>query len=83
MSQETYSTNNNSNIYYNGIFWNDFDYVRESLNERISGQRDIDWAHHFQKSYSRKFKKALILNCGNGWVERYLYDIGALITRKL
>lgn len=68
-----------SSVYYHGIYWNDYDYVARELNRRISGDPDVPWTEHFRKTVGgRVFKKALILNCGNGWVERDLLQRGLI-----
>lgn len=74
--QEVIKANDDS-VYYSGVYWNDYPEVSKEINRRISGNPKVDWQTHFIKtSKGRVFKKALILNCGNGWVERQLYDKG-------
>lgn len=71
--------NYDSSVYYHGIYWNSYDYVVREINRRISGDRDTPWTEHFRKTVGgRVFKKALILNCGNGWVERELLQRGLI-----
>ena len=60
--------NENSDIYYRGGYWNDLDAVERRLNERISGDPETRWYEHFARKTGRSFDRALILNCGNGWV---------------
>ena len=68
-----------ADVYYSGTYWNDYEQVQEHLNERISGNIYIDWAHQLIKwRNNKKFKKALILSCGNGWVERMLIERGVI-----
>jgi len=68
-----------ADVYYSGTYWNDYEQVQEYLNERISGNIHIDWAHQLIKwRNNKKFKKALILSCGNGWVERMLIERGVI-----
>jgi SAM-dependent methyltransferase len=75
--KENYVVNNNSDIYYKNNYWNDYPFVRLELNHRASSYRDITWYQDFKELVnSRCFNKALILNCGNGWVERLLYSQG-------
>jgi hypothetical protein len=33
----------NSDVYYNGSYWNDYDQVKSYLNERVSGDCNVDW----------------------------------------
>ena len=71
--------NENSDIYYRGTYWNDFDVVIRRINERISGDPSRPWYEHFAKVSERTFERALILNCGNGWVERDLLSSGLIL----
>ncbi|HEY1014501.1 MAG TPA: class I SAM-dependent methyltransferase [Herpetosiphonaceae bacterium] len=64
-------------MYYSGVYWNSYEYVFEELNTRVGGGRRDHWFQHFHKQVGgRRFKKALILCCGNGWVERAMYEQG-------
>ena len=71
--------NENSDIYYQGRYWNDFDVVTRRINERISGDPTRPWFEQFAKISERTFERALILNCGNGWVERELLSSGLIL----
>ena len=65
-----------SDVYYNGIYWNDYHQVKNYLNERVSGDPRIDWIEFcILRGY---VGRALILNCGNGWIERELIDRGMI-----
>lgn len=64
-----------SDVYYRKQYWNEHPQICELINRRVSGDSNVDWILHFKKFAGRKFKRALILNCGNGWVERDLYLI--------
>ena len=48
----------------------------QRINERISGSPTTNWYQHFAATTNRTFERALILNCGNGWVERELVEHG-------
>lgn len=74
-----YDVNENSEVYYRGRYWNDYDVVVRKINERISGDPSLMWYEHFAKTSSRTFECALILNCGNGWVERELLNSGLIL----
>ena len=68
-----------ADVYYTGTYWNDYEKVQEHLNEKISGNIHIDWANQLIKWREyKKFKKALILSCGNGWIERMLIEKGVI-----
>jgi len=64
-------------VYYTGIYWNNHKVVRDHLSSCVSGDSGTGWIQYFANTVGRKFKKALFLNCGNGWVERDFlkYDI--------
>src|SRR5579863_6756557 len=78
MSEGSFGVNENSDVYYTGTYWNDFVIVRERINTRISGDPLVPWHEHFATTTGRKFRRALILNCGNGWVERELVETGLI-----
>ncbi|MGD9129824.1 MAG: methyltransferase domain-containing protein, partial [Candidatus Woesebacteria bacterium] len=66
----------NSSVYYSAQYWNDFPEVQEYMWQNTTGNKKITWQQDFKKRYAKKpFKRALILNCGNGWVERELIDL--------
>lgn len=73
-----HDVNENSGVYYQGRYWNDFDVVVRRINERISGDPTRSWSDHFARTCGRTFERALILNCGNGWVERDLLATGLM-----
>lgn len=63
--------------YYQDKYWNDFTIVVEMLNERATGDPTTSWMHHLRDNYG-PFRHALVLNCGNGWVERELLQHGVV-----
>jgi SAM-dependent methyltransferase len=75
---EALGVNENSDVYYTGTYWNDFEAVRRRINTKISGVPTLRWHEHFANTTGRKFRRALILNCGNGWVERELVEYGLI-----
>ena len=70
--------NERSEVYYDGKYWNDLDCTFRMLNRRVSGDETINWWRHFARRTGRVFERALILNCGNGWVEREMLDAGLI-----
>src|SRR5262249_23398991 len=46
------------------------------LQERATDDPSMDWITHLTRWHGGPFRKALVLNCGNGWVERALLDRG-------
>lgn len=63
--------------YGNTVYWNNYDLVCEVHNRRVSGRPDIDWQRHLMQAYGT-FDHAFFVNCGNGWVERDLFRLGAI-----
>jgi SAM-dependent methyltransferase len=47
------------------------------MNVAISGQPKVSWPQHLLRKF-KKFDTGLFINCGNGWVERDLYEIGLI-----
>lgn len=73
------SVNENSKVYYTGKYWNDYPECLSIINTRLFNE-DISWIEFLKKQKLVNFKKALILNCGNGWVERELYDNSIILN---
>jgi SAM-dependent methyltransferase len=66
-----YDANKDESVYYGGGYWNDLDAVTRMIKQRISGRvLGGPWFHDSSVWSGRIFKRALVLNCGNGWVER-------------
>ena len=65
-----------SSVYYKSGYWNDLALVQAYLNRRASGDPEVSWSEHLATTTGRTFAKALVLNCGNGWVERALVTSG-------
>ena len=64
-------------MYYHGRYWNDLERVRQHLNCRATGSPGLGWYEH-AREFAGPFDRALILNCGNGWVERDLLNLGTI-----
>jgi SAM-dependent methyltransferase len=71
-----FQVNHNSAIYYQGRYWNELDCVQSMIDQQIAGGPQDHWFDHFAAKCGRTFERALILNCGNGWVERQLVSEG-------
>lgn len=67
--------NTGRELYYGGRYWNDLPLVRRHLDRRATGSDDVTWVQSLA-SGGRRFGRALVLNCGNGWVERDLHIAG-------
>lgn len=82
MSDGGSGVNHNSAIYYSGRYWNDLPQVLEYMCENFTGDKRRWWVDDFRERYAaRPFARALVLNCGNGWVEREFIDTG--IARRV
>jgi SAM-dependent methyltransferase len=76
-------TSTADSVYYKDLYWNDHPLVLEHLCKRLSGglwKRGQWMTQYFKDLYAgeKPFERTLILNCGNGWVERELFDAGVL-----
>ena len=70
------TVNSDSSVYYQSGYWNDLRLVQRYLNRRATGDPEQSWSEHLAAYHDGKFAKALVLNCGNGWVERGLVQSG-------
>tara|TARA_B100000482_G_scaffold182306_1_gene156195 strand:+ start:444 stop:1631 length:1188 start_codon:yes stop_codon:yes gene_type:complete len=74
-------TASTASVYYSGNYWNDFDQVRSYMNSLSTGNPSVDWKEHLFAWNGRKpFKKAMIISCGNGFVERDLLSKGIILS---
>ena len=65
-------------VYYDTGYWNEYEEVRRHLRRRI-GDESLEWPEYFQACRGgRVFERGLILNCGNGHVERTMIGAGVL-----
>lgn len=71
------AVNENSEVYYQGQYWNDFPRVLEYMCQNFTGNRNKWWVQDFKERFCQQpFEHGLVLNCGNGWVEREFIDLG-------
>lgn len=63
--------------HYQDRYWNDLSEVLAYLCRRATGNPDVWWMDYIKQHYAQvPRKRALVIGCGNGWVERDLYDRG-------
>lgn len=76
LSDEGKSIQNYS--HYTDKYWNDLQSVREYKNKLSTDNENIDWIDDLPNRFSNfiPFQNVLIVGCGNGWLERRLYDNG-------
>jgi SAM-dependent methyltransferase len=61
--------------HYKDQYWNDLPTVVSHLCRRATGDPGLWWMDYFKARYATPpRKRALVFGCGNGWVERDLYD---------
>lgn len=58
------------------LSWLESETVIKYINKRITGEEDGNWCELFRKENKAKYKKALIVGCGSGGLERDLYRLG-------
>jgi SAM-dependent methyltransferase len=63
--------------YGNTIYWNNFEAVVEHWNISMTGNVSVSWYEHIRDRFG-PFNRALFVNCGNGWVERDLFNAGTI-----
>ncbi len=64
--------------YYTGtIYWNNFETTRDHFNRSISGNEQVGWPQFLKERFG-SFKRGFFINCGNGWVERDLFQAGVV-----
>jgi len=63
--------------HYRDEYWNELPAVISYLCRLATGDGSLWWMDHLKRKYaSPPRKRALIVGCGNGWVERDLFDRG-------
>ena len=72
------TVNLDSTVYYQGRYWNDSPRVQAYMARRATGDPAQSWMQYLLDLRGRPFERALILNCGNGWVERELVAAGVI-----
>ncbi len=75
-SEEGKSIQNYS--HYTDKYWNDLNGVVEYKNKLSTGDKCTHWIDDIHNKFSKNipFENILIVGCGNGWLERRLYDQG-------
>ncbi|MCW2600295.1 MAG: hypothetical protein JWM02_2124 [Frankiales bacterium] len=77
LESKSFTIAGDSSVYYGGGYWNELSQVATHIERRATGKDATVWYAHLKEvTGGRTFKKALFLNCGNGWVERDLLRAG-------
>ena len=64
--------------HYKDQYWNDLELVQRYINKNATGNENTIWQIDILTRFKTRipFENVLIIGCGNGWVERQLYDLG-------
>jgi SAM-dependent methyltransferase len=65
---------NSTPYYQHERYWNALPSVIRYMNRRASGDPGVDWMHDLRQRRGQPFERALVLNCGDGWVERAMLE---------
>ena len=74
-SEEGISIKNFS--HYSDKYWNDLLPIQKYKNKLATGNENTSWLEDLPERFKNSipFKKVLIVGCGNGWLERELFDM--------
>jgi len=64
--------------HYSDKYWNELEIVTQYKNKLSTDNPLKDWIEDISERFKKylPFREVLIVGCGNGWLERRLYDIG-------
>lgn len=64
--------------HYKDQYWNNLELVQQYINRNATGNKDTIWQIDILTRFKNyvPFNEVLIIGCGNGWVERQLFDLG-------
>ena len=64
--------------HYSDKYWNDLEIVVKYKNKLATGNENVSWVGDILTRFNEylPFDDVLIVGCGNGWLERQLYDLG-------
>ena len=64
--------------HYSDKYWNDLEIVVKYKNKLATGNENVSWIGDILTRFKEylPFDDVLIVVCGNGWLERQLYDLG-------
>ena len=64
--------------HYADKYWNDLEVVRKYKNKLATGNENTHWIEDILERFKEHlpFEDVLIVGCGNGWLERKLFDLG-------
>ena len=64
--------------HYSDKYWNDLEVVGKYKNKLATGNENVHWIGDILNRFKEylPFDDVLVVGCGNGWLERQLYDLG-------
>jgi len=64
--------------HYFAKYWNNLELVKRYKNKLATGKENLHWIDDILIRFKKfvPFKRVLIVGCGNGWLERKLFDMG-------
>ena len=64
--------------HYSDKYWNDLEIVVKYKNKLATGNENVHWIGDILNRFKEylPFDDVLVVGCGNGWLERQLYDLG-------
>jgi len=64
--------------YYHEKYWNDLPKIQNYINQCATDNPNTTWIEDILVRFKQHipFNRVLVVGCGNGWVERQLYDLG-------
>ena len=64
--------------HYSDKYWNDLELVRKYKDNLATGNENTHWISDILNRFKEylPYGNVLIVGCGNGWLERQLYDLG-------
>lgn len=64
--------------HYSDKYWNNLDLVQRYICKNCTGDENTIWQVDILSRFKERipFSECLVIGCGNGWVERQLYDLG-------
>jgi len=78
LSQSDEAKSLNDYSHYSEKYWNDLETVIKYKNKLATGNENTHWVKDILERFKEylPFENVLVVGCGNGWLERQLYDLG-------
>ena len=70
--------NEDASVYYDGRYWNNYEGTQRMFDRLIAGGVSGEWFRDYFAGRAGPSRRALFLNCGNGWVEREMVAAGVV-----